>query len=461
MRVLLVTQDTALQQRVQLGLDRHEMVVVAAVGVSDAARKMAAEDYPALLVDARGEGAGPLVAALAGAGPPVVALVDPAAPQGAEEALEAGALDVVAADAIDAILALRLRRVARAGALPVRAQRGAHARTPRPGLRKSDVLVGHSEPMRALLQQVEMLARSDIGVLITGETGTGKELVARTLHAAGARAGGPFVVANCTALPETLFENELFGHERGAYTGANRRQGGLIDEAHGGTLLLDEIGEITDAIQAKLLRLLQFREYKLVGGTRTLTADVRLLATTHRDLAELVRRGRFREDLYYRLHTLEIRLPPLRSRLEDLPVLVDHFVGLYNDDHGGDFVGLTPNAVARLSKHDWPGNVRELENVVNRSLVMATRRLLDAADVAMTGVTPAAAVDLERPFAELRSDVVDRFERAYLDQLLRRTKGNLSLAARLSQHQRKSLWRLCQRHGLEPDRYREGADESG
>jgi transcriptional regulator with PAS, ATPase and Fis domain len=309
--------------------------------------------------------------------------------------------------------------------------------------------------MHALAEQIDMIAKTDIGVAIYGETGTGKDLVARTIHALSRRARKPCVLANCTALPEALFENELFGHERGAFTGADSRQEGLIREAEGGTLVLDEIGDLKGGVQAKLLRLLQSREFKMIGGGKTLQADVRILATTHHDLRKAVQERRFREDLYYRLNTLQVTLPPLRDRLEDVALLVDHFVALFNEREGRDFYGFTPAAIRRLQSHRWPGNVRELESVTYRSLVMAgSRRLLDAEDVQLGRETGPADFDLNRPFAELKTDATERFERYYLENLLRRAGGNLAHAARAAQHERKSLWRLLRKYDLDPKAFK-------
>jgi DNA-binding NtrC family response regulator len=477
-RVLVVSPVPVVQRQIQLLLDPHGFLVAAAATRREALELCTSEPVQVLLVDLRHDDALGLLSTLAsawdadgatGSGasgpPPCVALVDDHDRRRVRAALEAGAVEVVSFDLLDRMLVARLRSVLVGPARAASELWGGddvpdHER--RIGRRKGDVLVGQSPQMVALVQQIDAIAKTDLGVAIYGETGTGKELVARTLHARSLRHAGPLVVANCTALPEPLFENELFGHERGAFTGADRRQPGLLDEATGGTLVLDEIGDVAPGIQAKLLRLLQFHEYKRVGGTKTLKADVRILTTTHRDLGRAVEEGRFREDLYYRLHTLQLKLPALRDRLDDVPLLVDHFVRLFNARERRDFVGFTAEAVRRLQEHGWPGNVREMQGVVERSLVMAgTQRLLGAELLQLAPRPAALVIDTSRPFSELRAEIVEQFERRYLEALLRATSGNLSRAARRAGHERKSLWRLLQRYRMNPRSYRSagGAEE--
>ncbi|MFO0630867.1 MAG: sigma-54 dependent transcriptional regulator [Polyangiales bacterium] len=231
-------------------------------------------------------------------------------------------------------------------------------------------LLGTSAPMQSLVKTILQVAPSRATVLITGESGTGKERVAQAIHEASPRRDGPFVKLHCAALAETLLESELFGHEKGAFTGANTRREGRFKLAHGGTLFLDEISEISPAIQVKLLRVLQEREFERVGGNETLKVDVRIIAATNRDLSNLVRDGRFREDLYYRLNVVSLRLPPLRARREDIPMLATHFLKRFARDTDHAIEGFSPEAMAALSAHNWPGNVRELENAVERAVVM-------------------------------------------------------------------------------------------
>lgn len=245
-------------------------------------------------------------------------------------------------------------------------------------------LLGASAPMQSLLKSVVQVAPSRATVLLTGETGTGKERVAQAIHEASPRRDGPFVKLHCAALAETLLESELFGHERGAFTGAVTRREGRFKLAHGGTLFLDEVSEVSPTVQVKLLRVLQEREFERVGGNETLRVDVRIVAATNRDLAAMVREGRFRGDLYYRLNVVGLRMPPLRERREDIRLLADHFLRRYTVEAGReDITGFTPKAMEALEAYRWPGNVRELENTVERAVVLCSTTRIDREDLAI------------------------------------------------------------------------------
>jgi transcriptional regulator with PAS, ATPase and Fis domain len=229
---------------------------------------------------------------------------------------------------------------------------------------------GTSPRIREIFQLLEMVAPSEATVLLLGETGTGKELVAQAIQRNSARAAGPFVVVNCAALPETLLESELFGHERGAFTGATNRKDGRFVLAHHGTLFLDEVGELTLPLQAKILRVLQAREFEPLGSTRTVKVDVRIITATNRDLEKMVREGRFREDLYYRLNVFPVVLPPLRERQEDLPALADFFLKKFGEKNRREGLALAPEVLEALRHYAWPGNIRELENVMERAVII-------------------------------------------------------------------------------------------
>ena len=237
-------------------------------------------------------------------------------------------------------------------------------------------LVGQSPAMRKVLEMIEMVAPTKATVLIQGESGTGKELVADAIHRLSPRKNGPFVKVNCAAIPESLVESELFGHEKGAFTHAVKRSRGRFEMADGGTLLLDEIGEITPAVQAKLLRVLQDGTFQRVGGEGTLKVDVRVIATTNRDLWKAVQEGKFREDLYYRLQVVPIYIPPLRERKEDIPLLVQHFLKMYGEREGKEGLTVSEKAMDILMDYDWPGNIRELENAVERAVILAKGKVL-------------------------------------------------------------------------------------
>jgi transcriptional regulator with PAS, ATPase and Fis domain len=282
-------------------------------------------------------------------------------------------------------------------------------------------LIGSSAPMQDVFKKITRVATADVGVLITGETGTGKELVAREIHARSARAKGPFVPINCGAIPENLLESELFGHARGAFTGAVASRTGKFQAASGGTLFLDEIGEMPLPLQVKILRALQERTVVRVGETRPEPVDLRIVAATHRVLEDEIRHGRFREDLYYRLNVVHLHLPPLRDRGDDVGVLARYLVSRLAPDYGGPGKGLGPSALAAIRKHSWPGNIRELENRIKKALVLSDEALLTADDLGLAAETAAIL-----PLAEAR----ERWQREYINHVLDLNAGNRTKTAR-------------------------------
>ena len=317
-----------------------------------------------------------------------------------------------------------------------------------------DRILGRAPAFREALAHAAKVAPTDTTVLVTGESGTGKELVARAIHQASPRAEGPFVALNCAAIPDTLLESELFGHERGAFTGADRQRAGRFERAGGGTLFLDEVAELSLAVQAKLLRVLQEREFERVGGTATLRADVRVIAATNRDLAARVAAGQLREDLYYRLDVFTVHLPPLRERGEDVLLLADHFVRTLGARMGKGEPGLSRDAREALLHHPWPGNIRELANAVERALILqdhAGGGLISAADLGLTAAPPAAdgGRSPERAGdAPLARSIAD-WERQMVVDALEKAKGNKSRAARLLGLTRSQLYTRMERYGLE------------
>jgi DNA-binding NtrC family response regulator len=289
-------------------------------------------------------------------------------------------------------------------------------------------IVGQSAALRRVLDVATQAAPSSATVLILGESGTGKELIARYIHGKSARSSGPFVAVNCAAIPESILESELFGHERGAFTGAVGRREGRFAKARGGTLFLDEIGELTPAVQVKILRVLQEGEYEPVGGN-TVKADVRIVAATNRDLSAEVEAGRFREDLFYRLNVIAVTAPPLRNRREDIPLLVDHFIGVYCKKNGRSRLAVAPDGMQKLLDYSWPGNVRELENVIERAAVLCrgdTLRLEDLPEVVAQAATPTPSA-----LCFAIGTPLDEVEHRLIRETLAHTDGDKSLAAQL------------------------------
>jgi two-component system, NtrC family, nitrogen regulation response regulator NtrX len=309
-------------------------------------------------------------------------------------------------------------------------------------------IIGDSEPMRALREQIAMAAPTNGRVLIHGENGSGKELVARAIHGQSARAGGPFVEVNCAAIPEELIESELFGHERGAFTGALARRRGRFEVASGGTLFLDEIGDMSLKTQAKVLRALEEQAFERVGGKDTVKVDVRVIAASNHDLPALIREGRFREDLYYRLSVIPITVPPLRTRREDIPAIVDHFLALFCAENGKPRKTLSGDALAWFLGYDWPGNVRELRNMVERLVIMSPRGVIGPDDVPAPLRPPEVAEVRERSLRDAR----DQFERAYILNELRRNEWNMTRTAERLGIERSHLYRKIKAYGITPPR---------
>ena len=289
-------------------------------------------------------------------------------------------------------------------------------------------IIGQSLVMQETLELVDQVAPSSAAVLLTGESGTGKELIARALHRGSPRSERPFIAINCAAIPETLLESELFGYERGAFTGATGRKEGRFERAHKGTLFLDEIGEMAPHVQVKLLRALQDGEIERLGGVKPIQVDCRIVAATNRDLVQEVENGRFREDLYYRLNVITIDLPPLRKRLDDVALLAHHFMDVYAKKNGKDIQGLTPDAVNLLTNYSWPGNVRELENAMERSVVLCKGDTITADNLPQKmHVHPGAQRMITFPVGTTLDDVEQRM----IEETLRMTQGDKRLAAQL------------------------------
>ncbi len=318
-------------------------------------------------------------------------------------------------------------------------------------------LVGKSEAMLAVFDLIKLVSSASANVLITGESGSGKELVARALHNSGSRSKMPFVPLNCTAIPENLLESELFGHVKGSFTGATVDKKGLFEEANGGTLFLDEIGDLSLPLQAKLLRVLQDKQIRPVGGNQLKTIDVRIIAATHRDLKVMAKDGTFREDLFYRLNVIPIRVPALRQRTEDIPLLVENFISKFSARNNSKIKGIAPDAMAVLMAHPWPGNVRELENIIERAMVLSRGEVIEK-DVVLDSALDEAKNSVE----DLHADrpTLDKLEERYIKLVLGEVNHKKDAAAKVLGISRRTLYRKERAYGMISEDVDEPAEES-
>ena len=312
-------------------------------------------------------------------------------------------------------------------------------------------IITRSPQMEELLNQARLIAASETSVFIHGETGTGKELLARAIHLASTRCRKPFTAVNCSVIPEQLFESELFGYRRGAFTGAVRNYQGLFQATHGGTLFLDEIGDLPVQFQPKLLRALQEKQVRSIGATESTVTDVRIVSASHRDLDQEMKAGTFREDLYYRLNVMTLEVPPLCKRREDIPLLAAHFLTRIAEENDKKIAGFSPEAIELLLAAPWPGNVRQLQNVVEHAVVLSTSPVISEAMI------QGALRDKPEPLQSL-DDARNRFEQMYLIQLLQMTQGNVKQAAGLAKRNRTEFYKLLTRHKLIPSLFRSASD---
>ncbi len=312
-------------------------------------------------------------------------------------------------------------------------------------------LIGESACFRAQVMRIPLIARCDANVLIAGETGTGKELYARAIHYSSPRASRPFMPVNCGAIPADLVENELFGHERGAFTNAVALQTGLIEEANDGTLFLDEIDCLPTLSQVKLLRFLQEREYRPLGSSKIRRANVRIIAASNLNLEEAVRNGKVRQDLFYRLNIISLALPPLRDRREDIPLLACHFLEKYTREFGKPSGSFSQEALRLLMSHSWPGNIRELEHVIERGIVMGDGPVITDRDLTLSFSLPTRPLE---SLQEVKARQIAQFEKSYIQGLLRACSGNISRAALVAQKNRRAFWQLIQKHHIDVSRFK-------
>jgi two-component system response regulator GlrR len=380
------------------------------------------------------------------AGVPLIIVVDEAEPSKMFELLKLGAADYItpplkAVNILPRVWRLLERRHP--------TQDVTQALKAKLGLKQ---LIGRSPAFLLEMEKIPLVARCDAGIMISGETGTGKELYARAIHHLSARADKPFIPVNCGAIPADLVENELFGHERGAFSGANSSECGLLQEAEGGTIFLDEIDCLPLLGQSKLLRFLQEKEYRSLGSTKMRKADIRVVAASNVDFDDAVATGRLRKDLYYRLNVIQLVLPPLRERGEDIPLLVRHFLAKYANEFNKETPGISEETVQMLMVYDWPGNVRQLEHVIERAVVLSKNGLISCDDIKLPEQVEAIS---QETFRQAKATVIDRFEKAYIQSLLLAYRGNITRAAQAASKNRRAFWQLIRKHHIEAQSFKQ------
>ena len=469
-RILIADDEDGLRWVLEKGLRQAGYDVVTAKDGEAAIRTFQAEPFDLVFLDVRMPGLDGLTALArmreSRAGATVVVMTAHGTMDTAIQAMQRGAYDYLAKPFdLDEALLLAERALTAARLT----QEVTQLRSGLAEVWEFGALIGRHPRMQEVYKTIGRIAGSDVTVLLRGESGTGKELVARAIHHYSRRAGRPFVGVSCAAIAATLLESELFGHERGAFTDARERKLGKLELAHGGTLFLDEIGDMPMELQTKLLRALQERTIERVGGQESIRVDVRIQAATNRDLETLMRDGRFREDLYYRLNVVTLNLPPLRERRRDVPLLVEHFLAKHGAELGER--GVAPEALDRLVGHDWPGNVRELENVVQRAMVMAVTGVIMPEHLPIGPVSAAASVAVdasleeiiekkllecvrglrEHASANLYALMVGLVEKPLLRAVLRETGGNQVRAAQILGINRNTLRKKLTEHGIDPE----------
>jgi two-component system response regulator PilR (NtrC family) len=456
-KLLIVEDEPGLRQMLEILFRREGYAVVTAPGYRAAAEAIAQHPtpFPVVLTDlSMPDGSGlDLIAAAKSrsVSTEIILITAHSTLENAIAAMRSGAYDFVAKPFDPAELAELTRKALEKGAL-VSENLRLRARFE---AERDKELLGKSPAMRQVFSIIERIAATRTNVLITGESGTGKERVARAIHRRSERKDGPFLVVNCGALPENLMESELFGHEKGAFTGAQSRRNGLLRDAEGGTVLLDEVGELPLTLQVKLLRVLQERAVRPVGASEEVPIDVRVLAATNRDVEADVEAGRFRQDLYYRLNVIRLALPPLRDRREDIPLLAERFLRHYAREMGKDVTGFTPDALRAVERHTYPGNVRELENLVERGVALTGSRVIGLGDLpaevsGQAGATEAGLVTLPEGGCDLDA-VLHEVERRLLLAALERTGGVRKAAARLLGVSFRSVRYRLDKHALGVD----------
>jgi DNA-binding NtrC family response regulator len=375
---------------------------------------------------------------------PIIVVVEDCGPGETLELLRNGASDFVTPPLRSADILARTWRLLNR---PQTRDRVVHAAKQETGLK---LLIGKTSNFLGEIKKIPLIARCDSRVLITGETGTGKEMCARAIHYLSPRAAKPFVPVNCGAIPVELAENELFGHESGAFTGANGTKPGLVEEAEGGTLFLDEIDCLPLMAQVKLLRFLQDKQYRRLGSSKVRYADVRMIVASNAILEDAVQKGQMRQDLYYRLNVICIALPPLRDRREDISLLANHFLQKYAVEFSKDVRTISAEALQKLAFYDWPGNVRELEHTIERAVVFCESSVLGEDDIAL----PSQDAKPEESFQQAKAKIIEQFEKDYVNRLLLSSNGNISRAAQAARKNRRAFWELIRKHRIDANNFK-------
>jgi len=451
-KILVVDDDPGIRHLLQLHLSSANYHVTLTETSSEALEKATAEIFDLAIVDLRiGDEDGiVLLEQLLHIQPtlPVIIATAHATIESAVEATKKGAYDYLTKPFEATDLLHRIEQALEVYRLKTEVER---LRTMVQDRYQFDNIITVTDVMHTVLRQVAQIAITDSTVCVYGESGTGKELIAKAIHVASRRALGPFVAINCGAIPEGLLENELFGHMKGAYTGADRPKKGFLQQADSGTLLLDEIGELPPMLQVKFLRVLEEREFYPLGSSQPIKVNIRLVAATNQDLGKLVSQGKFREDLYYRLHVLPIFLPPLRERPGDIIPLAQHFMQRFASEMSKEIKGFTAEALQRLMLYEWRGNVRELANVIERAVVLSSTSMITP-DLLLLGKPEVQSTQQKEP-TTLR-EAREQFERKYLIHVLTSVKGNVSRAAEVSGKDRAEFYRLLRKHSLVPSTFK-------
>jgi DNA-binding NtrC family response regulator len=382
----------------------------------------------------------------AGAGAPLIIVVEEAKPFKAFELVKLGAADYITPPLKAVDILPRIWRLLERARQPETFTQKLKEKL---GLKQ---LIGKSQAFLVELEKIPLVAKCDASILISGETGTGKELYVRAIHYLSPRADKPFISVNCGAIPADLLENELFGHERGAFTGATNSQSGLLQEAEGGTLFLDEIDCLPLLAQSKLLRFLQEKEYRQLGSSKMRKADVRVIAASNANFEEVVTSGKLRRDLYYRLNVIRLVLPPLRERREDIPLLLQHFLEKYAREFSREVPKITPEILQTLMLYDWPGNVRELEHIIERAIILSENGVISSAEI---NLLDGGGTRTQETFQQAKANIIKQFERTYIQRLLQANQGNITRAAQAARKNRRAFWQLIRKHQIDVQRFKQ------